>query len=139
MIKLRQVNPENVWYRFEDEVDFSQYEDKMVIAGNRDFKEYGDSDLIKIVKGNYYDDDETLIENEDGSCYEDVIGYDYKTAEELEKRQKIFDFSQFSNMKKETKGRPVNVEDPFPVDDQIKKLEEQLGGTLFLRSNNYSH
>lgn len=46
------------------------------------------------------------------------------TAEELEKRQKIFDFSQFSNMKKETKGRPVNVEDPFPVDDQIKKLEE---------------
>ena len=85
MIKLRQVNPENVWYRFEDEVDFSQYEDKMVIAGNRDFKEYGDSDLIKIVKGDYYDDDETLIENEDGSCYEDVIGYDYETAEELAK------------------------------------------------------
>lgn len=46
------------------------------------------------------------------------------TAEELEKRQKIFDFSQFSKMKKETKGRPINVEDPFPVDDQIKKLEE---------------
>ena len=85
MIKLRQVNPENVWYRFEDEVDFSQYEDKMVIAGNRDFKEYGDSDLIKIVKGDYYDDDETLVENEDGSCYEDDIGYDYETAEELAK------------------------------------------------------
>ena len=47
------------------------------------------------------------------------------TAEELEKRQKIFDFSQFSKMKKETKGRPINVEDPFPVDDQIKKLEER--------------
>ena len=58
MIKLRQVNPENVWYRFEDEVDFSQYEDKMVIAGNRNFTEYGDRDLIKIVKGDYYDDDD---------------------------------------------------------------------------------
>lgn len=46
------------------------------------------------------------------------------TAEELEKRQKTFDFSKFDNMKKETKGRPVNVEDPFPVDDQINKLEE---------------
>ena len=68
MIKLRQVNPENVWYDFEDEVDFNQYEDKMVIAGNRDFKEFGDSDLIKITKNDYYDDDETLIKNEDGSC-----------------------------------------------------------------------
>ena len=38
MIKLKQTSPEDVWYDFEDEVDFSQYEDKMVIAGNRDFK-----------------------------------------------------------------------------------------------------
>ena len=83
MIKLKQTSPENVWYDFEDEVDFSQYEDKMVIAGNRSFKEFGDSDLIKIVKGDYYDDDKTLIENEDDSCYEDVIGYDYETAEEF--------------------------------------------------------
>ena len=82
MIKLKQTSPENVWYDFEDEVDLSQYEDKMVIAGNRSFKEFGDSDLIKIVKGDYYDDDETLIENEDDSCYEDVIGYNYETAEE---------------------------------------------------------
>ena len=85
MIKLKQIIPEAVWYDFEEEVDFSQYEDKMVIAGNRSFKEFGDSDLIKIVKGNYYDDDETLIENEDDSCYEDVIGYNYETAEELAK------------------------------------------------------
>ena len=49
MIKLKQTSPENVWYDFEDEVDFSQYEDKMVIAGNGSFKEFGDSDLIKIV------------------------------------------------------------------------------------------
>lgn len=46
------------------------------------------------------------------------------TAEEFEKRQKTFDFSQFKNIKKETSGRPINTEDPFPVDDQIKKLEE---------------
>ena len=46
------------------------------------------------------------------------------TAEEFEKRQKTFDFSQFKNIKKETTGRPINPEDPFPVDDQIKKLEE---------------
>ena len=85
MIKLRQVNPENVLYDFEDEVDFSQYEDKMVIAGNRDFKEFGDDDLIKIIKNDYYDDDETLVENEDGSCYEDEIGYNYEIAEELAK------------------------------------------------------
>ena len=85
MIKLKQTSPENVWYDFEDEVDFSQYEDKVVIAGNRDFKEFGDSDLIKIIKNDYYDDDETLIENEDGSCYVEEIGYNYDTAEELEK------------------------------------------------------
>lgn len=48
------------------------------------------------------------------------------TAEEFEKRQKIFDINKFENMKKETKGRPINVEDPFPVDDQIKKLEEHF-------------
>lgn len=46
------------------------------------------------------------------------------TGEEFEKRQKTFDIKKFENMKKETKGRPVNVEDPFPVDEQIKKLEE---------------
>ena len=62
MIKLKQANSEDVWYNFEDEVDFSRYEDKMVIAGNRSFKEFGDDTLIKITKNDYYDDDETLIE-----------------------------------------------------------------------------
>lgn len=85
MIKLKQVKPEDVWYNFEDEVDFSQYEDKMVITENPKFKEYGDSDLIKVTKNDYYDDDVTLIENEDGSCYEDEIGYDYDIKEELAK------------------------------------------------------
>lgn len=82
---LKQTDPKNVYYSFEDEVDFSQYEDKMVIAGNSGFKEFGKDDLIKVIKGDYYDEDETLIENEDGTCYEDTIGYDYETAEELEK------------------------------------------------------
>ena len=85
MIKLKQTDPEYVLYNFEDEVDLSQYEDKMVIAGNRDFKEFGDDTLIKITKNDYYDDDETLIENEDGSCYEDEIGYSYDIVEELAK------------------------------------------------------
>lgn len=85
MIKLKQTDSEDISYNFEDEVDFSQYEDKMVIAGNRKFKAFGDDTLIKIVKNEYYNDDETLIENEDSSCYEDEIGYNYDTAEELEK------------------------------------------------------
>ena len=85
MIKLKQASPEDISYNFEDEVDFSQYEDKMVITGNRYFEEFGDDDLIKITKNDYYDYDETLVENEDGSCYEDEIGYNYDTAEELEK------------------------------------------------------
>ena len=82
---LKQVKPENVWYEFEDEVDFDQYKDKMVIAGNREFKSIGDDTLISIVKGDYYDDDQTLIEREDGSCYEDTIGYAYETETELAK------------------------------------------------------
>lgn len=87
MTKVKQSKPGDVWYKFEDEVDIN-YEvnnKTIVIAGNREFTEFGDDDLIKVVKGNYYDDDKMLIDQEDGTCYEDVIGYDYDTAEELEK------------------------------------------------------
>lgn len=48
------------------------------------------------------------------------------TVEDFEKRQKTFDLSNFSNIKKETAGRPINTDDPFPVDEQIKKLEEHF-------------
>lgn len=48
------------------------------------------------------------------------------TPEEFERRQKVFSVKDYSNMSKDTKGRPVNVEDPFPVDDQIKKLQEHF-------------
>ena len=50
MRTLTQVSPENVWYDFNDEVDFSQYEDVMVIAGNRDFQSFGKDDYIKVIK-----------------------------------------------------------------------------------------
>lgn len=46
------------------------------------------------------------------------------TPEEFEKRQQQFSFKDFDKVKKETIGRPINCEDPFPVDEQIKKLEE---------------
>ena len=82
---LKQTDSKNVSYRFDDEIDFSQYEDKMVIAGNKDFTAFGKEDLIDVVNGDYYDNDETLVENSDGTCYEDTIGYYYETAEELEK------------------------------------------------------
>ena len=85
---LKQTDPENVDYRFDDEIDFSQYEDKMVIAGNKDFKEFGKRTLLDIVNNKYYDDDKTLIENEDGTCYEETIGYGYETKDELEKVSK---------------------------------------------------
>lgn len=46
------------------------------------------------------------------------------TVEDFEKRQKTFNMKDFSNVKKSTVGRPVNTDDPFPVDEQIKKLED---------------
>lgn len=46
------------------------------------------------------------------------------TVEEFEKRQKTFSLNDFSNVKKETKGRPINTDEPYPVDEQIQKLEE---------------
>ena len=54
--------------------------------------------MIKITKNDYYDDDETLIENEDGSCYEDEIGYNYETAE-VEKTYTELDNLKAENMK----------------------------------------
>ena len=48
------------------------------------------------------------------------------TVEDFEKRQKTFNMKDFSEVKKDTVGRPVNTDDPFPVDEQIKKLEEHF-------------
>lgn len=46
------------------------------------------------------------------------------TKEDFEKRQRTFNLDDFSNVRKETSGRPINLDDPYPVDEQIKKLEE---------------
>lgn len=87
MIKLTQVDPQNVWFEFEDETNIEyEVENKtIVITGNRDFISFGDDTLVKVIKGDYYDDDLQLIERDDGSCYEETIGYDYDIYDELKK------------------------------------------------------
>ena len=74
---LKKVPDEDVWYRFEDEVDLNYDSNNIVICGNRDFQEFGDKTLIDIIKGDYYDDDL----DEKG----ETIGYDYDVYEELKK------------------------------------------------------
>lgn len=84
---LNQVKPEHVYFDFEDETQILDDVEKqnIVITGNRDFTNYGDADLLAVIKGDYYDGDLTLVENPDGTCYEDTIGYDYDIYEELKK------------------------------------------------------
>lgn len=84
---LKQTKPGDVYYTFADETGIDrEVENKtIVISGNRHYEEYGDEDLIKVVKGDYYDDDQKLFENDDGTCYADSIGYDYDKFEELKK------------------------------------------------------
>ena len=65
---LRKVPDEDTYYRFEDEVEIDT--ERIIIYGNHDFREFGDSILLSIVKGDYYDDD---------------TGYEYDIFEELEK------------------------------------------------------
>ena len=48
------------------------------------------------------------------------------TVEEFEKRQKTFSMDNFKDVKKSTIGRPINCDDEFPVDAQIKKLEDHF-------------
>ena len=65
---LRKVPDEDTYYRFEDEVEIDT--ERIIIYGNHDFREFGDSVLLSIVSGDYYDDD---------------TGYEYDIFEELEK------------------------------------------------------
>lgn len=48
------------------------------------------------------------------------------SVEEFEKRQKRFSFDNFEKVNKSTIGRPINCDDEFPVDEQIKKLEQHF-------------
>ena len=65
---LRKVPDEDAYYRFEDEVEIDT--ERIIIYGNRNFREFGDPVLLSIVSGDYYDDD---------------TDYEYDIFEELEK------------------------------------------------------
>ena len=65
---LRKVPDEDIYYIFEDEVEIDT--EKIIIYGNHNFREFGDSVLLSIVSGDYYDDD---------------TGYEYDILEQLEK------------------------------------------------------
>lgn len=65
---LRKVPDEDMYYNFEDEVEIDT--SKIVICGNRNYREFGDETLIDIIEGNYYDD---------------IDGYDYEVLDKLKK------------------------------------------------------
>lgn len=67
-IVLRKVPDEEVYYNFEEEIELDKT--KYIICGNSHFRNIGDEKLISIVEGTYYDDE---------------VGYDYETLEELKK------------------------------------------------------
>lgn len=75
MTTLRKIPNEDAYYNFKDWVELD--ETKFIICGNSHFKKVGDSKLIAIVEGNYYD--------EDTEYYDKDTEYDYKTFEELKK------------------------------------------------------
>lgn len=45
------------------------------------------------------------------------------SLEELEKREKTFNIKDYKDAKKVVNGKPINNNDPYPVDDKIKELE----------------
>ena len=65
---LRKVPDEDMYYRFEDEVEIDT--ERIIIYGNHSFREFGDLTLLSIVSGDYYDED---------------TGYEYDVLEQLEK------------------------------------------------------
>jgi len=67
-VVLRKVPDEDVYYNFEEEIELDKT--KYIICGNSHFRNIGDEKLISIVEGTYYDDE---------------VGYDYETLEELKK------------------------------------------------------
>ena len=65
---LRKVPDEDVYYNFEDFIELDKK--RFIICGTDGFRSLGDKKLVSIVKGTYYDDE---------------VGYDYETLEELKK------------------------------------------------------
>lgn len=68
MTTLRKIPDENVYYDFDDFIELDK--ERFIICGNDNFRRIGDTKLISIVDGTYYDDE---------------VGYDYETLEELKK------------------------------------------------------
>lgn len=68
MYTLRKVPDEDMNYYFEEYMDIDK--SKIIIYGNRHFREIGDEKLLSIVEGKYYDEE---------------TEYDYETLDELKK------------------------------------------------------
>jgi hypothetical protein len=68
MYTLRKIPDEDMNYYFEEYMDID--ESKIIICGNRHFREIGDEKLLSIVEGKYYDEE---------------TEYDYETLDELKK------------------------------------------------------
>ena len=65
---VKKIPDEKVYYNFDDCVEIDTK--RIIIYGNHNFREFSDSILLSIVKGDYYDDE---------------LGYEYDIFEELEK------------------------------------------------------
>ena len=65
---VKKIPDEKVYYNFDDCVEIDT--ERIIIYGNHNFREFSDSILLSIVKGDYYDDE---------------LGYEYDIFEELEK------------------------------------------------------
>ena len=65
---LRKIPDEDMYYDFRDQVEID--ETRIVICGNRNYRDVGDKELLSIISGDYYDDE---------------VGYDYETFEMLKK------------------------------------------------------
>lgn len=48
------------------------------------------------------------------------------SSDEFEKRQQSFNVNDFKDAVKKVSGKPVNNNDPYPVDDKIKELESHM-------------
>ena len=65
---VKKIPDQKVYYNFDDCVEIDT--ERIIIYGNHNFREFSDSILLSIVKGDYYDDE---------------LGYEYDIFEELEK------------------------------------------------------
>lgn len=71
---LRKVSDEDMYYNFEDEVEIDT--ERIIIYGNHSFREFGDSVLLSIVSGDYYNQYHS-IDNCNGDWYEDICELTY--------------------------------------------------------------